>query len=221
MEKIKDNSDNLIEVYENNIEFYLFEFFGNFIESDNTDDIKKYIVNCTQNQFNGALMYVCKKVFKNRSELKDNNIYSNGIRNNYTNNLIMTNYNKYNADILDKLCDYYIYLCTIYNKTVSINGYCKLIGIDNGTITLWSEPTCDTFRIYKKLIDERENCLTNQLSSGKVNPVGIIAILNHKHGWNQSASPDVGYRKKALPANELPTIEQLSDNSSHVAQSKD
>lgn len=220
MEKVKDNSENIVDIFENQIEYYLFEFFGNFIESDNSDDIKKYIVNCTQNQFNGALMYICRKVFHDRTKLKDNNIYKSPLSDYYNNSQITTNYNKYNSDILDKLCDYYIYLCTVYNKTVSINGYCKLLGIPNDTITSWGEPTCESYRIFKKLVDERENSLTNLLSSGKVNPVGIIAILNHKHGWNTSATPDVGYKKKALPANELPTIELLSDNSQHNAQSQ-
>ena len=96
-----------------------------------------------------------------------------------------------------------------------------LIGMSSTTIDSWKQPTSDMCEIYKKLRDGRQNSLTNLLSSGKVNPVGIIAILNHQYQWNESAAPDVGYRKKALPANELPTIDLIESQGSDNAQIKD
>ncbi len=223
MEKIIEDRTQIIEVFENKIELCMYEYYNRFLSENDTDDkaiIEKLIYNSTDNQFTGCLMYICKHVFTDRRLLKDsNNKYSN--LSEYNNNsTVYTNHNAYNLEIMDKLCDYYIYLCSLYNKTVSLYGYCMLTGINVTTIDRWKEPTCEMSQIYKKLRDGRQNSLTNLLSSGKVNPVGIIAILNHQYQWNESAAPDVGYRKKALPANELPTIELLSDNSQHNVQNE-
>ena len=47
-----------------------------------------------------------------------------------------TNYNMYNYDIINQLLDYYIYICSINNKEISIMGFSKLTKIDTENIYL-------------------------------------------------------------------------------------
>lgn len=219
MERINLGSENRIEVYENAIDSYLHEFFSRFVENENTEELEKYIFNATQSQFIAALMYIQKHVFNDKSILKDELTEVSKLTEVYkTDKPIYTNYNRYSYEKLNVICDYLIYICNQYNKSVSVNAFCKLTGIEDRTINNWSDPTCKCFPLYKKLTEEREKSLENILQSGKVNPVGIIAILNHRYNWNSSAIPDVGYRKKALPANELPTIDLIESQNSKDAQ---
>ena len=219
MERINTGSEKGIEVYENAIDSYLHEFFSRFVENGNTEELEKYIFSATQSQFTAALMYVQKHVFNDKSILKDELTEVSKLTEVYkTDKPIYTNYNRYSYEKLNVICDYLIYICNQYNKSVSVNAFCKLTGIEDRTINNWSDPTNKCFPIYKKLTEEREKSLENILQSGKVNPVGIIAILNHRYNWNSSAIPDVGYRKKALPANELPTIDLIESQNSNNAQ---
>ena len=222
MERINTGSENDMEIYENKIDLYLHDFFSRFVSPDSTaEEIEKYIFNATQSQFIAGLMYIQKHVFNDRSILKDEkNEVSKLTIVNKSDKPIYTNYNRYSYEKLNVICEYLIYISNIYNKTVSINSFCKLTGIHTETVRLWNNPTCACFDIYKRLVDENEKSLANILQSGKVNPVGILAILNHKYNWNSSALPDIGYHKKALSANELPTIELLSDNSKQNAQNE-
>lgn len=38
--------------------------------------------------------------------------------------------------------------------------------------------------IHKKLVEYRQETLSSMLTSGKRNPVGVLAILNHYYSWN-------------------------------------
>ena len=60
--------------------------------------------------------------------------------------------------------------------------------------------------IYKKLMNSREESLSNKLADGKQNPVGVIAILNKHYGWNMPGVTRETSRTQALPASELPKL---------------
>ena len=91
-------------------------------------------------------------------------------------------------------------------------GYSKLTKIDYQLIMEWGNNYNNTNKvsslskeIYKKLITEREDSLSNKLATGNKNPVGILAILNRHYQWNL---PGVSKEqsKQVLSAAELPQL---------------
>ena len=97
----------------------------------------------------------------------------------------------------------------MFEKIVSINGFCYLSGIDQYTINLWgSDPkkTSDsTLDIHKKLMLNQEEAVVSKLYDNKANSIGLIAALNHYHGWD---SPYVKptHENKTLSSTDLPWL---------------
>lgn len=203
MERV-NSTDDILEVFENDIDMYL----KLFKEEQEIEDLRTV----PQSVWNGALMYVNRHVFKpNPQALKSSNKYNTEIYNNNTN--ITTNYNMYDYELVNKVLDYYIYLCQINNKEISVIGFENLTGITQETIYTWGENnnklSTSCSEIYKKLIKMREESLSNKLVDGKQNPVGTIAVLNRQFGWASPYTSDANRNKASLPAKELP---KLSDN---------
>ena len=197
-----------VEIFDNEIDMYLQEFCD--IHKPPIDDL----TNCPQNVWSGAMMYIYRRMFKGTDRLlNNNNIYmSKGAI--YSN---MYDYNK----CLD-ICEYYIYICGLYNKVPSIIDYCHLTGIDNDTITEWGKdkPSHPRARIYKKLRGFRENCLTNRLIDTK-QAVGLIAIQNREYGWNDAGGAAAGSATIALTASDVRKLlesncAKLPDNSAQA-----
>ena len=167
-----------------------------YITINSIDDINKI----SMSNWNALLIYVNNVCFGNRI-LKSKELYK-------TNDRISSNYNAYDYEILDYLCDYYIYLCYKYDKEVSKAGFSKLAGITKESI-LSSEigkvVSDKRVNLAKKLTEENEQSLANKLYDGKGNPVGVIAILNHWHNW-QTAAAAKGEQKPVLTADQLPDL---------------
>lgn len=212
MEKVQ-GTENTIEIFENDIQLYL----SMFCEENGIEDMKKE----SQSVWNGALRYIRRHVFNNKDLLKEpNNIYN-------TNNSIASNYNMYNYELVDNICDIYIDLCFINDKEVSILGFSNLTGIDNETISIWGD-NCNklsstSFEVYKKLSQFREESLSNKLVTGNKNPVGVIAVLNRQYGWASPYTSDSNKQRKSISAEEIrqllpqsgieqPVIEDKSQN---------
>ena len=200
MERV-EHTENTIEVFENDIDLYLHQFQ----DEQNIDDLRT----APQSVWNGALMYVNRHVFKpNPQALKSNNKYNTEIYNNNTN--IATNYNMYNYELVNKVLDYYIYLCQINNKEISVIGFENLTGITQETIYTWGENnnklSSSCSEIHKKLVKMREESLSNKLVDGKQNPVGTIAVLNRQFGWASPYVSDSNRQKSSLTAAELPKL---------------
>ncbi len=218
MERVTDANQNIIEIFENDIEYYLEEFK----EKQNIEDFRQV----PQSVWNGALRYVYSHVFKNNTELlKSHNNY------NIANNNIPSNCNMYNYDAVLEVVDYYIYnMCMVYNKEVSIIGFETLTGISQENIYNWGNEnnklSTSAFKIYKKLSQMREESLSNKLADGKQNPVGVIAMLNRHYGWASPYTADSRKQAGALSAAELPKLGGktsvggglLEDNSQVVAE---
>ena len=191
------SGENQIELFENDIEMYL----KLFCEENGIEDMKKE----SQSVWNGALRFIRRHVFNNKDLLKEpNNIYN-------TINSIVSNYNMYNYELVNNICDIYIDLCFINDKEVSILGFSNLTGIDNETINVWgnndSKLSSLSFGIYKKLSQFREESLSNKLVTGNKNPVGVIAVLNRQYGWASPYTSDSNRQKRTLTADELPKLE--------------
>lgn len=207
MEKVQEQEQTQ-EVFENDIQMYL----TMFCEEKGIEDIKTE----SQSVWNGALRYIRKHVFSCPDILKskDNiNIYNNNIP---------SNFNAYNYEIVNSVCDVYIDLCFVNDKEVSIIGFSNLTGIDTDTINGWGNEniklSSTSLVVYKKLRDYREESLSNKLVTGRQNPVGVLGVLNRHYQWNMPGVREDKSSKKVLTAAELPRLGDanclgISDNS--------
>ena len=197
MERVTD-AGNTIDIFENDIELYLQQFQ----EEQNIDDLRTI----PQTVWTGALMYIQRHVFKDRSLLKQkNNVYTE-------NTITPTNCNSYNYELLNEIADYYIYLCNIYDKECSIYGYSKLLNIDYKVIMDWNSNYSNSNRlstassnIYKKLTDSREQSLVAKLVSMK-HPTALAIILNKDYSYNLPGVSKETAKAGALSAAELPKL---------------
>jgi hypothetical protein len=203
MERVQADG-NTIEVFESDIDFYLNEF----IEKYQIEDISKE----PQSRWNAALMYIQRHVFpkgNNKLKLKDNIYNINLINNN------PSNCNVYNYSLVNQVVDYYIYLCMVNDKEVSIIGFSNLTGIDPDTFNDWSKNESklnnSSFEIYKKLNQSREESLSNKLVTGKQNPVGILGVLNRHYSWNLPGVSREQATNKQLTASQLPRLDNTQD----------
>lgn len=198
MERVQD-ADQTIEVFESDIELYL----KLFCEEQSIDDLKAE----SQSVWNAALMYVKRHVFNTSDILKSNNNIINN------NSIMDSNYNQYNYDLVNSICDYYIYLCMMYDKEVSAIGFSLLTGIDRYTIATWRDGqnklSTKSLDIGKKIYDYREESLSNKLVTGKQNPVGVLGVLNRHYAWNLPGVSKERTSERALTAAELPKLGEV------------
>lgn len=202
----------ILDVYENDFDMCLHLF----CEENNINDLKKE----SQSIWNACLYYIYSHVFKGTNQLKSKPDYNNG--------LFVTNNNAYNYDLLLDIVDIYIYkLCMQYDKEVSILGFSTLTGINNLTITEWGNNRAKLsdggFKIYKKLMTFNEESLSDKLVTGKQNPVGVIAVLNRRHGWASPYTSDSNRQRTALTADQLPKLgrnkpAELCDNQTQLEE---
>ena len=196
MEKLEE-MDQKVEVFENDIHLYL----TMFCEEQGIEDMRT----TPQSVWNAALMYIKRHVFNTTDILKShNNIINN-------NSIMDSNYNAYNYDLVNNVCDYYIYLCAVYDKEISLNGFSYLTGIDRETIRTWGNDRTKlnhkSLEIFKKLYDGREESLSAKLATANKNPVGILAILNRHYAWNLPGVSKEQTSKRTLSASELPILD--------------
>lgn len=195
-----------IQVFENDIDLYLHRF----CEENNINDLKKE----SQSVWNSCLRFVYKNVFKN-GILKQRKCIDN------PNSKISSTYNSYNYELVLDILDIYVYdMCMKFDKEVSILGFSTLTGIPEQLIYNWGNEqtklSTRSFEIYKKLNQYREESLSNKLATGKQNPVGVIAMLNHHYGWASPYTSDSRRERKALSDSELPTLNGASDGGAEV-----
>ena len=217
MEQVENVEDATQEVFENDIELYL----KMFCEERNIENMAEQ----SQSVWNAALMYIRRHVFNNPSILKTSKPLEGYNNNNYNNqykNLNNSNCNRYDIDKVNAICDYYIYLCCMYDKEISVVGFNNLTGIDDNTIYAWGNDERTLSKsgkeIYKKLVKYREESLSNKLATANKNPVGILAILNRHYQWNMPGVSREQANKSALTAAELPKLGQNDASIRQIAQ---
>lgn len=184
-----------IDIFENDIQMYL----QLFCEEQGIEDLRTQ----SQSVWNACLMYIRKHVFFDKSMLKqkNNTVNSNAICN--------SNYNAYDYEIINNICDIYIYYCSMYDKEVSIIGFSNLTGISSECIEKWGYEerlSTTSFSINQKLTRFREESLSNKLVTGAKNPVGVIAVLNRQFGWASPYTSDSNKQKVAKQDSELPQL---------------
>lgn len=195
-----ENARETIELYENDIDLYLHEFQ----KEQDIEDLRAV----PQTIWNACLMYIQRHAFSDRSNLKQkNNIYT-------ANTIAPTNCNSYNYELLNDICDYYIYITALYDKECSIYGFSKLVNIPYSIIQEWGNNYKESNRlstlssdIYKKLTNEREQSLVAKLVSMK-HPTAMAIILNKEYNYNLPGVSKEQANKGALTAAELPQLGQ-------------
>lgn len=204
IEHIKE-TENTIEVFESDIDLYI----NLWCEKQNISPSD--IITISQNRFNALLYYIYQNVFKN-ADLKSKQVYNTGLFDN-------CNYNAYNIELIESLCDVYISLCDFYDKIINVEGFSRFIGIRTETIYEWGrdegkKASSRTSDIAKRLISERERTLSDRLASGVKNPVGVLGCLNHWHNWAGVGNMEVQKPRTASLADIQKQAGLLSDNSS-------
>lgn len=195
MEKVK-NEQPTVEVFENKIEL----FIDYFCEEKKIKDLRKE----SQAVWNACLIYVQKNVFSDRKKLKSTTLIDSN------SGAIKTNYNAYDYELLNDICDIYIYMCMLYEKEVSVVGYSLLTGITQDMLYKWYDGVIKSSKVSqeipKKLIRFREESLSDKLVTGARNPVGVIAVLNRQFGWQSPYTSDSNRQVQPLSVNELPKL---------------
>lgn len=212
MEKVEDFNDSE-EVFENDIDLY----FNEFCEKEKIDNMAE----APQSLFYAALIHVYNNTFKgtNRLKLKGKlQGYNNNNYNNQYSNINNSNCNSYNYEYLNYIADYYIYMCYKYNKICTISGYCKLTGINETVIYDWanekraSKLSTSAYDLWEKLSKDYENSGEARLWSGK-NPVGHLAALNRRFGWNlPGVSREMNQRQALTAADIRQQLQKSADN---------
>lgn len=215
---LNDEEKENVEIFKNDIEMY----FKMFCEEEHVEDIRKE----PQAIFYAALIYTQRHAFPDRSILKLHRKYEpyNNNSRPYFNN---SSCGVYNYDYLLELADYYIYLCYKYDKICTITGFSKLTGIKESIIFEWGSDSGKSGKLsttpsalLEKLRGEYENSGEGRLWSGK-NPVGHLAALNRRFGWNLPGVSRETSQRQTLTAEDIRRQLQntadsplLSDNSS-------
>jgi len=156
---------NGVEIYNDDISMLCHEY-----ESQFTDDIEERINKSMF--FTGLVVYLNRHLFKNITGLKYNN--------------------DYNA-LNDLFYDCFVPLCSKYNKTVTLQNFCLMTGIDNsllsqilsGSYNDGSKVKTETFQTVKKWKDTAESALIESGMSG--NPVFSIFALKAGHAWKDNS----------------------------------
>lgn len=171
-----------IEIFDNDFEMAIDEACQKF----KIDDLVKE----GQTRWKAVMHYVGKRVFPDNKVLKDKNIvWLEG-------NKIPTNNNRYNYNILNILCDYYIQLSRQYNKLISTVAFSEFVNIPTNSIDVWrdDEPNTMTFLIWKKLQGNREDSLKDKaVDSGNV--MGVFQVGRREYQWDM---PGVREERKQL-----------------------
>ena len=183
-----------IEVYENKIE----EWIQDYCDRHGVDDMSV----AKQSQWNAALLHVFKHVFKNpnsKSLYKSCLDYKNGNLLNsicdiyinlcycYNKEVSMMGYSKLTGIDSDTVVNWgngtyraFIY----YDKDNNIINDIETFRINHKNEYYRQEANTTHLEIFKKLVKENEESLSNKLISGDGPTVGLLGALNRRHGWN-------------------------------------
>lgn len=173
-----------VEIYENDFELAIKEACEKFRIED--------LVKEGQSRWKAVMHYVGRRVFPDNKVLKDKNtVWLEG-------NKIPTNNNRYDYNIINILCDYYINLSRQYNKLISSVAFAEFININVGVVDQWreQESSSPSYQIWKKLQEDREDSLKDKaVDSGNV--MGVFQVGRREYQWDM---PGVREDTKKTPA---------------------
>lgn len=162
-----------------------------------------------QRQWKAVMYYVGKRLFPDTKVLKDNTLV-HGV-------MCDSTLNRYDAEVLNKLCDYYIYLSNTYSKLVSAVAFSHFCNIPTNTVDVWAyeDPSSLRFKIWQKLRQNRKDCILDRAYDSN-SPVGTMFVGNNEFGMNQPGIGDNATQRKAVTAQELPRLDEKSSQELHA-----
>lgn len=91
---------------------------------------------------------------------------------------MLTNYNRYDYNILDSICDEYIYFSDKYNKLCSTIAFSNWCNISTTTIDLWSnnkESSPASFKVWKNCKESAR--IASRIEHTTINPLSAPCSL--------------------------------------------
>lgn len=160
----KDNSFDL-EMIKDRIQSLITAFCDTYDIQD--------LTKAPQRQFTALSTYIGDNLFKGNRILWDKTPVDNGSA------MAVYNY-MYDWDIVACMVSFYITMCNLYNKAFLFDGIAGFLHMSENTLKDNNDKlTARGIDIYKK----HEDMLSAGIIDGKQSPVGILAHLNHYHGW--------------------------------------
>lgn len=214
METIKDGNGEKITVYADRIDEEIHAFYARFAGEKVASDpaaFEKFITDSPQTRWTACMMHCARTVFHDRKALKDSTPKfktdkPHGFK-------LYSKNTEYDVDIINNIADIYINYCTLYDKAINVNGFTKLLGMSDDRFYKWlngddngDEVTRKRKLLAQKIIAENEKSLSEILTTGKRNPVAVLGVLNHYHGWNMPHVSREIAQKPARSVEELPSF---------------
>ncbi|MCI8378579.1 MAG: hypothetical protein HFH72_08675 [Lachnospiraceae bacterium] len=182
-----------VEIYDNDFEIAMAEACQKF----GIDDL----TTTSQRRWKRVMEFVGKRIFRDNKILRDKNtVWIEG-------NSIPTNNNRFDYNIINILCDYYMSLSDQYDKLISAEAFSLFLNIPRDTIGSWKDEELSStrFHIYKKLKDFRLECIKdNSYDNGNV--TGTMYVGNVEYGTNLPGVREDSTRRRVLTAAELPKL---------------
>lgn len=160
-----------VDIYDSDVDAAISDACAKF----GIEDLTK----ASQRRWKRVMEFVGKRIFRDNKILRDKNtVWLEG-------NNIPTNNNRFDYNIINILCDYYMSLSDQYDKLISAEAFSLFLNISRDTVGNWKdeEPSSTRFHIYKKLKDYRLECIKdNAYDNGNV--TGTMYVGNAEYGTN-------------------------------------
>lgn len=115
----------------------------------------------------------------------------------------------YDIDMLMGVYEFYFYLCSDADMPVKIYDFANFTGMRNQVIYEKGRNLTSSIRgFYQKIFNDNEQSLENIAIGGKRSTVGVLATLNHRHGWDKSQNVRQEDTTATIKAVELPRLGQ-------------
>lgn len=192
------------QIHEDRVHRLIYEYLSRYWNEDSKDFVspEDFITNrISPNVWRACLRHVGKQIYADGALKVEDRTF-----------------NQYDADKVEEALNLYLDLCDEYQKAPSCYTFEAFTGVTDEILDLWNRGerlTLDTVGNSKKrnfqtiLKNARQLALEDKLENGKQNPVGVIAIMNHEFGWNQSVPEIPTNKPKALSSGELPKLPTL------------
>ena len=153
-------------------------------ENKGIDDLRK----AEQPIFNALCADIGNAIFKPSAVLKDKSTYNNG-------SAAFTNNNQYDINKVVLIIDICNYFCNIYNKVFTIHAAAAFCGVSKD---FFYDNRNKLTRLGCDLWKNSELSLADSIVSGRRNPTGALAALNHWHGWSGGSSTQTEVRETTV-----------------------
>lgn len=190
------------------IEIDFRRLFNDYCQEYGVEDMAKE----KQTRFDGAMMYIYRRYFKNNNILKSTPSYT--VNNSI--NSMMTNFNSYDVNILYELYLYLKEFANGYDKLATIAAFKALTGISRQTLWGWrsKEPSSSSLDKDKKMFLEwLTECNEDELKEFNLrNPLGPQEQLNVDHGRREVKVTAKIDTTPVLAVDELPKLSLSEDD---------